>query len=122
MKKILVIDDDMTFVAVMRAKLDPKRYSVASAGNGEEGLKEIAGSPPDLILLDIMMPKMNGMEFLKKLNETYGKGKIPVIITTNLSSLEEISEGMSLGIRGYFIKSEESLKSIVGIIESVFKE
>lgn len=120
MKKILVIDDDMTFVAMIKAALDPKRYTVASAGNGVEGLEKMKEYKPDLILLDIMMPKMDGMEFLKQVNEKYGEGTTPVLITSNISSLEKISEGVSLGIRGYFIKSNESLQGIVGIIDEVF--
>lgn len=121
MKKILVIDDDMTFVAMMKAALDPAKYSVSSAANGEEGLAEVASSRPDLILLDIMMPKMDGMEFLKKVNEKYGKGEIAILITSNLSSLEKISEGVELGIRGYFVKSDESLSGIVEMIDRVFR-
>ncbi len=122
MKKILVIDDDMTFVASMKASLDPEKYVVSSAGNGEEGLARIEEERPDLILLDIMMPKMDGIEFLKKLNEKYGAGKIPVLITSNISTLDKISEGVSLGVRGYFIKSNESLEGIAGIIDDVFKK
>jgi|SRR3989344_3179674 len=121
MKKILLIDDDMTFVAMIKAALDPEKYSVTSAGNGIEGLERMEESKPDLILLDIMMPKMDGMEFLKELNKKYGEGKTPVLITSNLSSLDKISEGVALGVRGYFIKSNESLNGIVGIIEGVFK-
>lgn len=122
MKKILVIDDDMTFVAMMKVSLDPKVYEATSAGNGVEGLASIEESMPDLILLDIKMPKMDGMEFLREINKKYGEGKIPVLITSNLSSMDKISEGVSLGIRGYFIKSNESLEGIVGIIESVLKK
>lgn len=122
MKKVLVIDDDMTFIAMIKAALDPMRYTVTSAGNGEEGLERVKESKPDLILLDVMMPKMDGMAFLKKLNETYGEGKTPVLITSNISTLDTISEGVSLGIRGYFIKSNESLQGIVGIIDGVFKK
>lgn len=121
MKKVLVIDDDMTFVAGIKATLDPKRYSVTSAGNGEEGLEQLKESKPDLILLDIMMPKMGGMEFLKQMNQKYGEGKTAVLITSNVSTLDKISEGVSLGIRGYFIKSNESLRGIAGIVDGVFK-
>ncbi len=120
MKKVLVIDDDMTFVAMMKAALDPAKYTVSSAANGEEGLKEVESSRPDLILLDIMMPKMDGMEFLKQVNEKYGKGSIPVLITSNISSMEKISEGVSLGIHGYFVKSDESLQGIMDIIDRAF--
>lgn len=107
----------MTFVAMIKASTDPKKYVVESAGNGEEGLERIKESIPDLILLDIRMPKMDGIEFLKEMNEKFGKEKIPVLITSNVSSLDKISEGVSLGVRGYFIKSDESLQGIMGIIE-----
>jgi len=121
MKKILVIDDDMTFVATIKASLDPAKYSVTSAGNGVEGLERMEESKPDLILLDIMMPKMDGMEFLKEMNKKYGEGKTLVLITSNVSTLDKISEGVALGVRGYFIKSNESLNGIIGIIDGVFK-
>ncbi len=122
MKKILVIDDDMTFVATVKASLDPAHYIVESAANGTQGMERIAESVPDLILLDINMPKMNGIEFLKEMNEKYGDGAIPVLVTSNISALDKISEGVSLGIRGYFIKSDESLQGIIRIIDGVFKK
>lgn len=122
MKKILVIDDDMTFVTMLKAAFDPKEYEVVSAANGIEGLVRMEESKPDLILLDIMMPKMDGLEFLKQISEKYGEGKTPVLITSNVSSMEKISEGVSLGIKGYFVKSNESLKGIMGMIERVFEK
>jgi DNA-binding NarL/FixJ family response regulator len=65
------------------------------------------------------MPKMNGIDFLRKVNEIYGQGKTPVIITSNIASLEQISEGVSLGIRGYIVKSNESLHGIVSAVEGI---
>ncbi len=120
MKKILIIDDDPFFAKNIKGVLDPKLYEVVSAADGEEGLKKIKDSVPDGILLDIMMPKMNGMDFLKQLNEAYGKNKIPVIITSNLSSFTKIAEGVSLGIRGYIFKSNESLQNIGDTITKMF--
>ncbi|MHB0865301.1 MAG: response regulator transcription factor [Minisyncoccota bacterium] len=120
MKKILVIDDDLTFVATIKASLDSARYAVTSAGNGIEGLEKIAASRPDLILLDINMPKMDGLAFLKEMNEKYGSDTIPVLVTSNITSLDTISDGISLGVRGYFIKSNESLAGIARIIDGVF--
>ncbi|MDP1707000.1 MAG: response regulator [bacterium] len=122
MKKVLVIDDDMTFVASIKAMLDTARYEVVSAANGAEGLERVEESKPDLILLDIMMPKMDGIEFLKELNKKYGEGKTPVLVTSNVSTLDKISEGVELGVRGYFIKSNESLQGIAEIIDNVFKK
>lgn len=121
MKKILIIDDDLPFIASIKATLDPTEYTVQAAGNGAEGLKRIEESIPDLILLDMMMPVMDGITFLKEMNMKYGERKIPVIVTSNVSTIDKISEGVSLGVHGYFIKSDESLESIVGIINDAFK-
>ena len=77
---------------------------------------------PAVIILDLNLPKMNGMEFLKKVNEKYGEAMIPVLITSNMSSMQQISEGVSLGIRGYIIKSNESLQSIVDAVDTIFKK
>ena len=121
MKKILIVDDDASFIEALKASLDPKKFITVSAADGEEGLKRMEESKPDLILLDIKMPKLGGMEFLKRVNEKYGEGKTAVLITSNLSGLEQISEGMELGIRGYFVKSNESLKGITDMIDRVLE-
>ena len=117
MKTILVIDDEIYFSETIKATLDPKKYKVIAAMNGEEGLKVIAEHSPDAVLLDINMPGMSGMEVLKKLDTK----KMPVIITSNLTSRETISEGVALGVRGYIIKSDESPSTIASTIEDLFK-
>ena len=119
-KNILVIDDDATFIAAMEGVLNKEHYEMTSAHDGTTGLEAIKKHKPDLILLDIRMPGMNGIEFLKELNDTYGKGAIPIIITSNVSELDIVSEGISLGVRGYFMKSNESLENIVKIVDDAF--
>lgn len=117
MKKILVVDDEAYFAKTIEAALDSKKYKVITAGDGEEGLKMIEKESPDAVLLDINMPKMNGIEVLKKLDTK----KVPVIITSNLSSKQTISEGVALGVRGYIIKSNESASTIASTIDGLFK-
>ena len=117
-KNILVVDDDKNFVAIVREALDPALYKVQSAGDGEEGLALMKTFIPNLILLDIQMPRMGGIEFLRKLRETHDKETIPIIVTTNDSSLERVSESVELGIRAYIVKSNESLEGIKKSIES----
>ena len=117
MKTILIIDDEVYFSKTIAETLDPKKYKVIAAENGEEGIKMVEQFAPDAILLDINMPKMNGMEVLRKLNTK----KIPIIITSNLSSRETISEGVALGVRGYIVKSNESPSTIADTIENLFK-
>jgi DNA-binding NarL/FixJ family response regulator len=119
MKKILIIDDDEAFRKTMSAKLTTLTYDVITASDGEEGLAKALSEKPDLILLDIKMPKLDGLSLLKKLRADKEAPLIPVLITSNLSDIEKISEGISLGVKGYIIKSDETLDTIVKAVETV---
>jgi len=122
MKKILVIDDEMGFQKTMRETLEPLGYTVVEAHNGEEGLKAVDAEKPNLILLDIVMPKLGGIDFLKQLQKDKGGNPFPILITSNFSGIGKIDEGLELGIRGYIVKSNESLKTIVRDIELLIGE
>ena len=121
MKKILIVDDDPTFIKVIHDKLSSVGYDVSSAKDGEEGLKMALEGKPDLVLLDIKMPKLDGIGFLKALKEKKDVEPVPVLITSNLGTVDQISEGIALGVKGYIIKSNESLDTIVKEVENVFK-
>ncbi|MEK7602417.1 MAG: response regulator [Patescibacteria group bacterium] len=119
MKKVLIIDDDVTFQLTMANKLKEGGYATVAALDGEAGLEQVKAEKPDLILLDVNMPKLDGIGFLKKLQEAYaGEKQIPVYITSNLSAIDKISEGVSLGIKGYILKSDESLDTILSGVDS----
>ena len=121
MKHLLIIDDDATFKETLKACIDTGKYTYALAADGIEGLKSVEEERPDLILLDVMMPNMDGIAFLKELNKKYGEGVIPVLITSNSSSMDTISEGVTLGIRGYVVKANESLQGICNSIDHVLQ-
>ena len=121
-RKLLVIDDDQTFRELISSGVDKDQYEVSTAADGVQGLEQLAKSQPDLILLDIMMPRMNGVEFLEKMKDANAGHQVPVIITSNDSSLDTISRGAELGVRGYIVKSSESMKTIMESIERVFSE
>jgi DNA-binding response OmpR family regulator len=122
MKKILVIDDDQFFSKTLEAALPAGKYTLFSAEDGEMGLEKLKTEKPDLIILDLMMPKLDGTAFLKKLQEDKDLPKVPVLVSSNLSSVKKISDVMSMGAVGYVIKSDESLQSIVQDIERVLGE
>lgn len=123
-KKILIIDDDKIFSKILRDGLvagGQGKYEVLTAFDGEEGLEVASREKPDLVMLDMMMPKLTGLEFLKKFRtEEWGKDT-PVIIETQLSDLEKMSEGVALGVRGYIIKSDYSLDTILRQVEDILK-
>ncbi len=122
MKKILVIDDDQFFPKTLEAALPKAKYKLISAEDGEAGLKKLISEKPDLIILDLMMPKLDGSAFLKKLQESKDLPKVPILVSSNLSSIKKISDVMSMGVVGYVIKSDESMQSIVQDIERVLGE
>lgn len=119
MKKILVIDDDQFFGKTLEAALPKGKYELDQAGDGEEGLVKLKELKPDLVILDMMMPKLDGTSFLKKLQDMPDMPKVPILVSSNLSSVKKISDVMALGVVGYVIKSEESMQSIVQDIERI---
>lgn len=122
MKRILVIDDDQFFAKTLEAALPQGKYELLSAEDGEVGLQKLKEEKPDLVILDLMMPKLDGTAFLKKLQESKDLPKVPILVSSNLSSVKKISDVMSMGAVGYVIKSDESLQSIVQDIERVLGE
>lgn len=122
MKKILVIDDDQFFSKTLEAALPAGKYTLISAEDGEVGLEKMKSETPDLVILDLMMPKLDGTAFLKKLQESKDLPKVPILVSSNLSSVKKISDVMAMGAVGYVIKSDESLQSIVQDIERVLGE
>jgi len=111
--KILIIDDDSGIVEVIKNALTKKNYEVFTASNGNEGLELVKKTPPDLILLDVMMPSMNGYEFLralKALKIIEGKAMIPVIVITAKEEMEELFKFE--GVKEYLVKPAESSELI----------
>lgn len=124
MKKILIIDDDEIFAKTLQDTLSKEKYLVTHVVNGEEGLNEMTKNVPDIILLDLLMPKMGGVEFLGVLKKI-GGNNVPILISSQLSKMEDISKaivsGMDVGVKGYIIKSSKNLDKIVDEIEKALK-
>lgn len=112
-KKILIVEDDESLRNALRDKLVKEEYTVLQAHDGEEGLQVALTEHPDLILLDILMPKMDGLTMLKKFREIDTHKKTPVILLSNLTDVEDISEALSLGAKEYFVKSNWKLNDLV---------
>lgn len=96
-----------------------EKYSVDVASNGTEGLSKTKSAKPTLILLDIMMPKMNGLEVLEKLKADEETKKIPVIVLTNLAGQGDAEAALKLGAVKYIIKSEHEPKEVTKIVKGV---
>lgn len=120
MAKILIVDDDSLLVRMYQKKFENDGYTVATAGNGVSALEEVEKFRPDVILLDIMMPKMNGFEVLTKLKANQATSSIPVILLTNLgSSQEETDKGLELGAVKYIVKADNRPANVVSEVKEV---
>ncbi|MDR3583021.1 MAG: response regulator [Candidatus Pacebacteria bacterium] len=105
-KTIMIVEDDIFVMDIYQTKVTQEGFDVVTAENGLEAIKKLeGGAKPDLMLLDILMPYMDGLTFLKKKNQNDAWKDIPTILLTNLSQREEIEEGFELGAKDYIIKS-----------------
>lgn len=104
MATILLIEDDTTLTAVLRIGLQSKGYTVTVAHDGLEGLKKAAEVRPDLIVLDVNMPKLSGFDVAMRLKEKDEFRQTPIIMLTALSQDANIQRGYSLGIEDYLVK------------------
>ena len=113
-KTIMIVEDDSFVMDIYETKIGKEGMGVIKAVNGAEAIKKLEeGAIPDLILLDIIMPYMDGLEVLKKIKMNDKWNKIPVVLLTNLSQKEEIQEGFSLGAKDYLIKSIVPTKKLI---------
>lgn len=95
--RILVVDDNPAGVDLMRAQLDGEGYSIDSAGDGEQALEKVSETTPDLVILDIMLPKMSGFEVCKRIKGNEATRSIPVIMVTALNDMESRAKGITAG-------------------------
>jgi len=112
-KKILIVEDEEPLRSALREKFTREGFSIIEGKDGEEGLNIALSEHPDLILLDIIMPKMDGMTVLKKLHEDKVGKEIPVILLTNLSDDQKVAEAIKEGVYEYLVKSDWKLSDLV---------
>lgn len=104
-KKILLVEDDEFLAELYATKLNLEGFEVTLAVDGEKGLKLAKETNPDLVLLDIILPKMDGFEVLKGIKADASLKNTPVILLTNLSQKDEVKRGLDLGANDYLIKA-----------------
>jgi len=122
MKTILFVEDEFTLQKTLGEVLTKEGYQVISALDGEIGLRMAKEKKPDLILLDLILPKMNGFEVLKKIKEDEAIKDIPIIVLTNLEGMEDIQKALELGAATYLVKANYSLEEVLEKIKKTINE
>jgi len=121
-KTILLVEDDEFLAELYATKLKLEGYDVILATDGERGYKLANEKNPDLILLDIILPKMDGFEILKKLKTQNKTKSLPIILLTNLSQKDEVKRGLDLGADDYLIKAHFMPSEVILKIKKILKE
>lgn len=122
--KIFIVEDDVNLAELCKMAFDHEGYTTEVAFDGDEGLRKLRGMrvKPDAILLDVMMPKMNGFEFLEAVNQIADVKDIPVVVLTNLSQNEDMEKVKKLGAGLYLVKSQYEPHQIVAKVKQLLKK
>jgi two-component system, OmpR family, response regulator VicR len=112
-KKIIIADDEQFIVAAYKDGLQRSGFLVTTAQNGEEALKAIYKTVPDLVLLDLIMPRKNGFDILKELRADPKFASTPIIVLSNLSQQSDVTEAKNLGATDFVVKADLSLAELI---------
>src|SRR4030042_3203545 len=120
--KILLIEDDSFLVEMYTTKFELEGFAVVAAEDGKKGLDMIKSENPDIILLDILMPKMDGFVVLDAMKKDKEMADIPVVLLTNLGQKDDVKKGFEKGAVGYLIKAHFMPSEVVDKIKKILKE
>ena len=121
MQRILIIEDDKFLRELIIQKLGNEGYEVVEAAEGEEGLRKMKEEKPDLVLLDLILPGIDGFEVLRRAKSEQDTAPIPIIILSNLGQRDDVEKGIELGAIDYLIKAHFTPGEIVEKIKATLK-
>lgn len=118
-KKIMIIEDDRFLSSLVKTRLEKDGFTIIQAFDGEEAIQLFKQQSPDLIILDLIMPRVTGFEVLQAISITPQLAKVPVVILSNLAQDSDIENARRLGAKEYFVKVKVSIDDLVGRIKSL---
>jgi DNA-binding response OmpR family regulator len=119
--KILIVEDEEILLTALSEELKQEGFIVVGAKDGQEGVEMAQAEKPDLVLLDLVMPRLDGIGALKAMKDNAEIREIPVVILTNLSDYDKISDALSLGAMDYLVKANYRLEDLVNKIKTVLE-
>lgn len=120
-KKILIVEDEVALANVLADRLTAEGYSVIKAADGKNGLEKALSEKPNLILLDINLPVMNGIDMLKELRKDAAGKTVEVVLLTNVNEYQPLAEALAEGAHDYLIKSDWKLEDVVKLVANKLK-
>jgi CheY-like chemotaxis protein len=121
-KSILIVEDDPVLLKMYSEKFGFEGYRVINAKDGEEALTKAVNEPVDMILLDIMLPKMSGTDFLARLRQNVKAKNTPVVALTNLAEDEEKQKALKLGVKEYLVKAMQTPEQVVETVKKYISQ
>jgi DNA-binding response OmpR family regulator len=119
--KIVIIEDEQMLAEMYATKLGMENFQVLKAFDGKQGLELVKKEKPDIVLLDIILPKLDGFLVLKEIKKDPSLKSIPVLLLTNLGQESDVKKGNQLGANGYFVKANHSPAEIVNKVKEFLK-
>ena len=121
-KSILIVEDDRFLSSLIKARLEKDGFQVAQAFDGEEGRQWLKKNKPDLIILDLIMPRVPGFEFLEGVSLDPNLNKIPVVVLTNLAQDSDVKKAQQLGAAEYFVKVRVSIEDVINKVKELLNK
>ena len=118
-KKIMIVEDDRFLSFLMKARLEKEGFVVLQVFDGEEAIELLKQETPNLVILDLIMPKVTGFEVLKSISVTPQFANVPVVIVSNLAQDSDIEKAKELGAKEYFVKVKVSIDDLVQRIKAL---
>ena len=122
MKKVLIIEDEELIIDLLKKKLIQEGYEVFTAYNGEQGMEKLKSVKPDIVLLDIVMPKKSGYEVMEEMSKDPELNKIPIIVISNSGQPVELDKAKNLGAKDWLVKTEFDPKEVVEKVRRLIGE
>lgn len=118
---VLLVEDDVFLSGIYQKKFEMDGFKVSTANNGEKGLADVKKKKPDIVLLDVLLPKLDGFAVLERLKADVAVKNIPVILLTNLGQKDDVEKGLQAGAADYLIKAHFKPSEVVDKIKKVLK-
>lgn len=121
-KDILIVEDDPFFSMILKGRMEKQGFSVRQAFDGEQALALAREKAPNLIILDLIIPKLSGFEFLETIFSDPQLNRVPVVVASNLGQESDIERAKRLGVLDYYVKVRTSVDDLVGIITNIVNQ